>query len=198
MSVLIANPTTIDWELCWAPYDLPTYQLVLDQLAPGEIVLEIGAGDLRLAKGMAKVAHKVYAVEINRFVLDQGLVSRSPLPANLTPILADALAIDFPHDVTCGVLLMRHCTHFQRYAEKLRDVGCKRLITNARWGMNVEVIDLQVARTSYENIEIGWYACWCGTVGFKSGNPESLTSETEAIIHEVNDCPNCITNKLWS
>lgn len=101
---------------------------------------------------------QIYAIEINRSVLDQGLASFSPLPGNLTPILADARSFDFPLNLICAVLLMRHCTHFRLYAEKLRDVGCKRLITNARWGMSVEVIELQSARTSYENIEIGWYA----------------------------------------
>ena len=141
---------------------------------------------------------QIYAIEINRSVLDQGLASFSPLPGNLTPILADARSFDFPHDISCGVLLRRHCMHFQLYAEKLRDAGCKRLITNARWGMNVEIIVLQSARTSYENMEIGWYACWCGTVGFKSGRPESLSPKTEVITHEVSDCPNCITNELRS
>jgi len=86
---------------------------------------------------------------------------------------------------------MRHCTHFQLYAEKLRDGGCRRLITNTRWGMNVEVIDLQAARIPFEKVELGWYACWCGAVGFKPGPAEKITSETEAIIHEVINCPNC-------
>lgn len=86
---------------------------------------------------------------------------------------------------------MRHCTHFQLYAEKLRNCGCKKLITNARWGMNVEVVDLQVARILYKDLEFGWYACWCGTVGFKPSSPERITPEIEAIIHEIIDCPNC-------
>ena len=198
MSAFAAGSTTHDWELRWAPYDLPTYQIVLDRMTTDDVVLEIGAGDLRLAKDMANIAHKVYALEINNTVLDRGLASFSPLPANLTPILADARTFDFPQNITCGVLLMRHCTHFQLYAEKLRDAGCKRLITNARWGMDVEVVDLQSARASYENIEIGWYACWCGAVGFKTGNPEYITPETEAIVHEVSDCPNCKTNEIRS
>ena len=86
---------------------------------------------------------------------------------------------------------MRHCTHFQLYAEKLRDCGCQKLITNARWGMNVEVVDLQAARILYKDLEFGWYACWCGAVGFKTGPPEKITPETEAIIYEIIDCPNC-------
>lgn len=191
MSAFAAGSTTQDWELRWAPYDLPTYQLVLDRITPDDVVLEIGAGDLRLAMDMATIVHKVYALEINRTVLDQGLTSFPALPANLTPILADARTFDFPQNITCGVLLMRHCTHFQLYAEKLRDCGCQKLITNARWGMNVEVIDLQAARTLYKDLEFGWYACWCGGVGFKSGPPERITPENEAIICEIVDCPKC-------
>ena len=39
-----------DWELHWAPYDPATYQMVLEQLLPDDVVLDIGAGDLRLAR----------------------------------------------------------------------------------------------------------------------------------------------------
>jgi len=191
MSVLLGSNPVPSWEFHWAPYDLPTYQLVLDQLSSDDIILDIGAGDLRLARQMVGTVNKIYALEINHSILDEGLASFSPLPANLIPICADARPFDFPRGITSGVLLMRHCTHFQLYAEKLREAGCQRLITNARWGMNVEVIDLQVARILYNNLELGWYACWCGAVGFKSGLPENITPETEAIIHEVVDCPNC-------
>jgi hypothetical protein len=124
-------------------------------------------------------------------MLDKGLASFSLLPANLTPICSDARTFDFPRSITCGVLLMRHCTHFQLYAEKLRDCGCKKLITNARWGMNVEVIDLQAARISYNDLKLGWYACWCGAVGFKAGALEMITPETDTMIHEVVNCPDC-------
>ena len=185
------DPVSLNWEFHWAPYDVPTYQLVLDQLSADDIVLEIGAGDLRLARRMADIAGKVYALEVNRSLLEEGLAFFSSLPANLIPICTDARAFDFPRGITSGVLLMRHCTHFQLYAEKLRDCGCQKLITNARWGMNVEVIDLQAARISYKDLEFGWYACWCGAVGFKPGPPEKITPETEAIIYEIIDCPNC-------
>ena len=187
----LTNPTVQDWEFRWAPYDLPTYRLVLDQLSSHDIILEIGAGDLRLARKMADICHQVYALEINRSILDEGLASFHPLPANLIPILGDARTFDFPNGLTTGVLLMRHCTHFRLYAEKLRKVGCRTLITNARWGMNVEIIDLQSARISYDNLEFGWYACWCGVVGFKSGSVDKLIPETEAMVHEVMDCPSC-------
>jgi len=180
-----------DWEFRWAPYDAPTYRLVLDHLSSEDMVLEIGAGDLRLARQMAAMARKVYAIEINQSILDERLIHSAPLPANLIPICADARTFDFPRGVTSGILLMRHCTHFQLYAQKLRDCGCRRLITNARWGMNVEVVDLQAERISYNDMELGWYACWCGAVGFKPGASEKLIPETEAMIHEVIDCPSC-------
>jgi len=196
MAVLASAPPVNlnEWEFRWALYDLPTYQLVLNQLLSNDVILEIGVGDLRLAHQMARLTRKVYAVEINSSVLDEGLASFAPLPRNLIPICADARALDFPRGVTSGVLLMRHCTHFRLYAEKLRDIGCRRLITNARRRMNVEVVDLQAVRVPFENVELGWYACWCGAVGFKPGAPEQIAPETRAIIHEVIDCPNCKRN----
>jgi hypothetical protein len=180
-----------DWELRWAPYDSPTYETVLEQLRPEDIVLDIGAGDLRLARQMAGIAHKVYGMEINPSVLAQGLRHDDPLPGNLITIHADALRDDFPSDVTIGVLLMRHCTHFNVYASKLKNLGCRKLITNARWHIAVETIALQVPPIKFEKVKIGWYACWCGAVGFKNGPAELLTPETNAIIHEVIDCPTC-------
>jgi SAM-dependent methyltransferase len=184
------------WEYQWAPYDPPTYQAVLEQLRRDDIALDIGAGDLRLARQMAKTVHKVYSVEINPGVLEQGLKKDEPLPGNLIPICADTRTMDFPSEVTVGILLMRHCTHFRVYANKLRDINCQRLVTNARWRMSVETIDLLAPRIKFEQIKIGWYACWCGTVGFKSGPVELLTPEANAIIHEVIDCPDCLSTNL--
>lgn len=184
-----------NWEYRWAPYDLPTYQAVLEQLQPDDVVLDIGAGDLRLARQMAAIVRKVYSIEINPEVLNQGLEHGKPLPGNLIATCADARTMDFPSKVTVGILLMRHCTHFRLYADKLRDIGCQRLITNARWRMGVETIDLLAPRITFEQVVIGWYACWCGATGFKNGAVELLTSETDAIIHEVIDCPDCLHHK---
>jgi SAM-dependent methyltransferase len=181
-----------NWEYQWAPYDLPTYQAVLEQLLPNDVVLDIGAGDLRLARQMAKIVHKVYSIEINPGALDQGLKKDEPLPGNLIATCADARTMDFPSEVTVGILLMRHCTHFRVYANKLRDINCQRLVTNARWRMSVETIDLLAPRIKFEQVKIGWYACWCGAVGFKSGPVDLLTPEANAIIHEVIDCPDCL------
>jgi SAM-dependent methyltransferase len=175
------------WEAMYAPYDQPTYQAVLDQLRPSDVILDIGAGDLRLARKMARTARAVYALEINRQVLLQA----DPLPDNVIPIQADARAFEFPTDVTVGVLLMRHCTHFRLYLEKLRMAGARRLITNARWHMSVETIELETEPVPFNNISMGWYACRCGGVGFKIGPVEQWASEMDRITQEVIDCPGC-------
>jgi hypothetical protein len=178
----------------YAPYDPATYQSVLDQLGPNDVVLDIGAGDLRLDHQMAQIVRRVYAVEINPHVLEQADVLRDPLPANLIPICADARTLDFPSDITTGVLMMRHCTCFRLYADKLRNAGASRLITNARWRMNVEALDLFASHGSYPEIGMGWYACLCGATGFKQGPVEQWSSEMDRIVNEVSCCPQCIEN----
>ena len=176
------------WESLWAPYDQGTYDFVLDRLQSGEVILDIGAGDLRLARQMAPRVSQVFAIEINP---DLNRTNRVDLPANLTLIEGDALELDFPPGISDGVLLMRHCTHFQEYAEKLRRVGARRLFTNARWGMGVECVDLGAFRPSFEQIPFGWYACWCGKTGFKNGPVAQFTFTNLEIDHQVSDCPAC-------
>jgi hypothetical protein len=179
------------WEAMYAPYDPPTYQLVLDQIGPNEVIVDIGAGDLRLARQMAQVARKVYAVEVDARVLDPAQAARDPLPANLIPIHADARALDFPADITTGVLLMRHCTCFRLYVEKLQKAGARRLITNARWRMGVEEMNLRSRRSSFIEAGMGWYACLCGGTGFKEGPVEDWSTEMDEVTNEVFDCPQC-------
>ena len=179
------------WETMYAPYDQPTYQAVLELLRPENIVLDIGAGDLRCSRQMARIVRKVYAVEINKAVLDEGRDLRSPLPDNLIPVCADARTFAFPTETTVGVLIMRHCTDFRLYMQKLGKVGAQRLITNARWHMSVEAIDLQAKRESFIRAGMGWYACACGATGFKEGPVEQWSTELDHIIHEVADCPQC-------
>jgi hypothetical protein len=182
-----------DWEGMFAPYDQSTYQAVLDLLRPEDIVLDIGAGDLVFSRQMARIAKIVYAVEVHDSVLEQGLSSCEPLPDNLIAIHADARTFDFPTGITVGVLLMRHCTHFRLYSEKLRFAGAERLITNARWHMSAEQINLQMKRTSFQDVLMGWYACLCGATGFKIGTlrAEDWSAEMDQVIYEVNDCPQC-------
>lgn len=188
----IASTDETFWELLWAPYDQRTYLAVLEKLAPDDIVLEIGAGDLRLAIKMAKTTQKVYAIEIQEPLLDRALNSASePLPGNLIILRGDACSLPFPSGITTGVLLMRHCTHFNIYVNKLKIVGCQRLITNARWRMGVEMIMLQEPRASFDKVPMGWYACWCGAVGFKPGPAGLFTPDMEAAVHEITDCPQC-------
>ncbi len=188
METLLSN---VAWEELYAPYDQPTYQAVLARIRSNDIILDIGAGDLRLSKQMAVIAHKVYAVEISAQVLEQAYAAHNPFPANLIPIHADARMLDFPADITTGVLMMRHCTCFGLHAAKLRNAGANRLITNARWHMDVEEIDLFARRRPFAEIGMGWYACLCGGIGFKEGPAEHWSMEMDRITNEVSDCPRC-------
>lgn len=182
------------WERRWAPYDEATYRAVLDALRPQDRVLEIGAGDLRLARRMARRVQRVYALELQLSVLRQGLQD-GPLPPNLHVICGDARLLPFP-PVTVGVLLMRHCTHFTLYRTKLQQAGAERLITNARWRMGVEVIDLTCPGMDFKELRVGWYACRCGRVGFKEGPADWLTPPVLERIHEVQNCPFCKGGKV--
>ena len=177
-----------DWERAWAPYDEQTYQTVLGWIDADDVVLDIGAGDLRLARRMAAKAAHVFAIEIDAALLPPA----DTLPDNLVALHRDATTTPFPPGVTTAVLLMRHCTRFRHYAEKLRAVGCRRLITNARWRTGVERIDLAAERRPYRAITLGWDACWCGAVGFVPGRPEQLVPESEQIVHEIHSCPACV------
>ena len=180
-----------EWEAMYAPYDQQTYQAVLDLIEPEDVILDIGAGDLRLARQMARLAWKVYAVEINLRVLDQAYASPDPLPDNLIPVCADARTFGFPSGITTGVLLMRHCTCFRLYAEKLQKAGAARLITNARWHMHVEPINLLVQRKPFFDIGMGWYACICGGTGFKEGPANNWSLDMDQLTNEVSSCPQC-------
>ena len=184
--------TEAAWETLYAPYDQPTYQAVLDWIRSDDVVLDIGAGDLRFSRQMAINARKVYAVEIDARVLEQAYAARDPLPANLTPIRADARAMTFPTDITACVLMMRHCTCFRLYAEKLQKAGATRLITNARWRMDVESMNLLAQRKPFTDAGMGWYACICGGTGFKEGPAERWLPEMEQITNEVSSCPQCL------
>lgn len=183
------STTELDWELAWAPYDETTYQQVLQAVRPADVVLEIGAGDLRLARRLAEQARRVYALELQAHLV--AAATRTPLPANLTVLVGDARELPFPGDVTVGVLLMRHCRHWALYADKLRAVGCTRLLTNARWRLDVERVDLSAPCLPFEQVTMGWYACRCGAVGFVPGPPEAWTPELETTVYEVAACPQC-------
>jgi SAM-dependent methyltransferase len=173
------------WEAMWAAYDEDSYTAVLEQVAPDDVVLDIGAGDLRLARRLAARVKWVYAIEMRPHA------TGDLLPPNLQLIIGDARETPFPADTTQAVLLMRHCTHWPLYAAKLTAVNCRWLHTNARWGLAVERVDLQRERRPYRSLQIGWYACQCGATGFRPGPPEQLTTSLTEQIHELADCPNC-------
>lgn len=175
------------WETRWAAYDEPTYQVALNYVRPADVVLDIGAGDLRLTRRIAAVARRVFALEMQPGLL----ANQGPLPDNLTVLCADARFIPWPAGITLGVLLMRHCTHINLYVARLRAAGCKRLITNARWRMAVELMDLS-PRQPWQSLDFGWYACTCGQTGFVPAPPEQLTDIGRMeFITEVEQCPDC-------
>lgn len=180
------------WEAAWSPYDEDTYRFVLDHVGPGDVVLDIGAGDLRLARRLAAVARRVIAIEINPAVLALASPER---PSNLSVLCADARYVPFPLGISVGVLLVRHCEHFRLYVDKLRAVSCRRLITNARRGMGVEVVDLGPA-PSFAEARAGWYACECGAVGIvPESRPDDFATPDDLIPQEVECCPNCTSGE---
>lgn len=185
------NLSAADWEALWSPYDQPTYHAVLELIQPTDVVVDIGAGDLRLARQIIQRARKVYAIEINPILLRLAREYSVRSRQRLIPICADARQCEIPADVSVGVLLMRHCLNFRLYAQKLKQAGVERLITNARWRMGVECVRLQVERLAYSALSLGWFACWCGATGFKPGPVEALTNEIINAVHEVINCPLC-------
>ena len=174
-----------DWADRWAPYDEATYARALSFVPHGATVLDIGAGDLRLARRVARRARRVYALEQR-----PELLAGAAVPPNLIAICADARTLPFPAADT-SILLMRHCRDFGLYRRKLEAAGCARLITNARWGMDVECIDLLAAPRAYNDLSLGWYACRCGATGFRAGPPELLTPQLADTVFEVDNCPEC-------
>ncbi len=177
------------WEALWAPYDETTYAAVLAAVLPTDTVLEIGAGDLRLARRLAVLARQVIAWEIQPDLLAHGA---DRLPSNLEARCADARTEPLPTGVTAAVLLMRHCTHYAHYVDRLRAAGCGRLITNARWRMGVEVIDLRPG-LEFAAVAAGWYACRrCGATGFAGDDISAITEAVLAAVTDVEGCPACL------
>lgn len=176
-----------DWEAWFSPYDEDTYQEVLDHVGPEDVVLEIGAGDLRLALRLAERARRVYAVEVNPLVVGPALDTIGwRLPRNLHVVCANALDHPILPGVTVAVLLMRHCHHFEQYFERLQAAGCQRLLTNARWRSGVEMVDLTAPRLPFQHMSEGWYACRCGATGYVGRGTGVDRPPTE-----VASCPDC-------
>ena len=174
------------WEARWAPYDEGAYAAVLAAIRSDDMVLDIGAGDLRLARRMAERARRVVAWE-----LQAELLAGSKWPENLLAVCTDARTEPVPPGVTVAVLLMRHCTHYGLYVAKLRAAGCRRLITNTRWGMGVEVVDLGPGKPFAAHIT-GWYACRrCGAVGFAGDDPALVTADALEHVIDFEGCPRC-------
>ena len=190
----LAAPSSLEeWEAIWAPYDEATYAAVLAAIEPADVVLDIGAGDLRLTRRIAERAQQVIAWEIQPDLL---VAAIRPFPANLFAVATDARTELVPAGITVTVLLMRHCTHYALYVENLRTAGCRRLITNARWGMGVEVVDLGPG-IPFDSVGIGWYACRrCGAIGFAGDDTQHVVAATFEHVDDVEGCPLCLRQPL--
>ncbi len=187
--MIFPSPPPLDaWEARWAPYSEGDYTAVLATLRPDDVVLDIGAGDLRLAWRMARIARQVIAWEMQPELI---AAAPRPWPANLLAHCVDARVAPVPEGVTTAVLLMRHCQHYALYVARLRAAGCGRLITNARWGMGVEVIPLTPG-IPFEQARPGWYACRrCGAVGFKGDDAALIDDRAIEVVQDVEGCPAC-------
>jgi len=176
-----------DWEGFFSGYDETVYGAVLEDVCEADTVLDLGAGDLRLALRIADLAERVYAVEVNPVLVAGALDAIGlDLPRNLHVICANGLDVTVPPGVTMAVLLMRHCRHFEVYVERLVEAGCPRLVTNARWGMGVETIDLTQPPVAFDQVREGWYACRCGATGYVGTGSRPLGRAIE-----VASCPRC-------
>lgn len=117
--------------------DVEFYPFVLENLDPDDVVLDLGAGDLRLDILMAERVKKVYAVEVNPILVGRALqIIGYDLPRNLIVICANLFDIEIPKDATVAVILMRHCT---RREEIIRRFKKLKIITN--FGGEINIID---------------------------------------------------------
>lgn len=99
----------LGWEVWFCP-DTICYDSVLEHLSHDDVVLDVGAGDLRFAILASERVKKVYAVEVNPTILGGALKTIGyDLPRNVIPFCANIFDVDAPSDVNVAVILMRHC-----------------------------------------------------------------------------------------
>ena len=91
-----SNISEATWEAMFAPYDQPTYQAVLDQIQPHDIILDIGAGDLRLARQMAQIARQGIRGGDQCPGAGAGPRCARPVTCQLDPDLRGRPRLDFP------------------------------------------------------------------------------------------------------
>lgn len=85
------------------------YDIVLSMLRGSDVVLDVGAGDLRFALLASRKVRKIYAVEVDPKIMSSALrIISYDLPRNVIPICADARDVALPSDVTVITCLMIH------------------------------------------------------------------------------------------
>ncbi len=119
-------------EAMWVPEEW-FYDEVLRLLRPGDVVFDVGAGDLRFALLASQRLKRVYAVEVNPKILGRALqVIGFRLPRNVIPICTDAWNYPLPSDVTTITILMQN-----REWPIPREWRAKRIIYTTREGVHV-------------------------------------------------------------
>lgn len=90
----------------WVPH-VEQYDEALAGVAPGDVVCDMGAGDLRFAVRACERASKVYAVEANPQAVALALdVLGYEVPRNLVVVCADWWLFPVPPDVTVVTCLV--------------------------------------------------------------------------------------------
>lgn len=88
--------------------DRSLYSKAVEAVRSGDVVFDVGAGDLRLDLALSERVRKVYAVEIDPVLLGRALdVIGYRLPLNVVPICADGLKLNLPSDVSVVLALIR-------------------------------------------------------------------------------------------
>ena len=99
------------------------YAPVLTLLSKKDVVLDIGAGDLRFDLRMAQKVKKVYAVEINPVLLADVLrIIGYAQPKNLVIICGNGFKLPIPLDVSIILCLMIHKAHNPRHWENYKQI----------------------------------------------------------------------------
>lgn len=84
----------------WVP-QTQNYGEMLRRLRPGDVVCDMGAGDLRFALMASQKCRKVYAVEFNPTIIADALrIIGYDIPRNMVVICCDWTDIVVPSDVT--------------------------------------------------------------------------------------------------
>ena len=97
------------WHEGWFLPENKEYPIVLKRVEKSDVILDIGAGNFALDLLLSEKCQKVYAVELNPFVVSDALkIIGYQQPRNLILICANGLDFAIPKEVNHLVMLLRH------------------------------------------------------------------------------------------